>query len=129
MPATFLATPAAPWQSAVLMSYTLRSATLADIEILIHHRHAMWRDMGRDPQFLGMVEPTARAYFTAALPNGGYRGWLVEADGKVVGGAGVVLSAWPGILGSTLPQRAMILNMYVEPAYAVAASHAHSWKP
>ncbi len=99
------------------MSYLLREATLADLEILIHHRRAMWRDMGQPAPVLDAVEPAARAYFTEALPSGGYHGWLAEADRKVVGGAGVVVSAWPGTAGFALPKRAMILNMFVEPEY------------
>lgn len=97
--------------------YTLRPATQTDVDILVHHRYCMWRDMGRDPQQLSMVEPAAREYFSAAVATGGYRGWIAEADGKVIGGAGIVISPWPGILGSALPQRAMILNMYVERDY------------
>ncbi|ABF42552.1 GCN5-related N-acetyltransferase [Candidatus Koribacter versatilis Ellin345] len=77
----------------------------------------MWRDMGRPASVLEAVNDAARVYFTAALPSGGYVGWLAEADGKIVGGGGVVISEWPGNPGSTLAKRAMILNMFVEPEY------------
>jgi GNAT superfamily N-acetyltransferase len=99
------------------MSYTIRPATLTDLSILIHHRNSMWRDMGRDPKLLAIMEPAAREYFNAAVPNGSYRGWLAESDGHVVGGAGVVISPWPGNPGFLLAKRAMILNMYVERDY------------
>lgn len=99
------------------MSFTLREATIADLDILTHHRYLMWRDMGRDPKLLAIVETPAREYFLAALPDGSYRGWLAESDGKIVGGAGIVISPWPGVLGSPLAKRAMILNMFVERDY------------
>lgn len=101
----------------IRIMYSLRPATPADIDTLIHHRYCMWRDMGRDAEQLTLVEPAARTYFTAALPSGAYRGWLAEADRKIVGGAGIVISAWPGMLGSPLAKRAMILNMFVEQEY------------
>jgi GNAT superfamily N-acetyltransferase len=99
------------------MSFTLRPATLADLDLLVHHRRSMWSDMGRDARLLDIMAYAAEEYFAAAVPNESYRGWLAECDGKVVGGAGVVISAWPGNPGSTLAKRAMILNMYVERDY------------
>ena len=99
------------------MDYKLRLATVDDVDVLIHHRYSMWRDMGRELHLLKTMEPAAREYFASAVPDGSYRGWLAEAEGKVVGGAGVVVSAWPGNPGSTLAKRAMILNMYVEREY------------
>jgi GNAT superfamily N-acetyltransferase len=97
--------------------YTLRPATIADLDTLVRHRYAMWHDMGRDPKLLAIMEPAAREYFTAEVANGGYLGWLAESDGQIIGGAGIVISAWPGNPGSTLAKRAMVLNMYVERDY------------
>lgn len=96
------------------MSFVLREATLADIETLIYHRYSMWRDMGLDQHILETMKPAAREYFLAALPKGVYRGWLAEQNGKVLGGAGVLISAWPGTPGCPLASRVTILNVYVE---------------
>lgn len=76
----------------------------------------MWWDMGRrDEPALALMEQAAREYFPAALAEGSYCGFLaVGANGEVIGGAGIVISAWPGVLGQRQPKRAMILNMYVE---------------
>jgi len=76
----------------------------------------MWWDMGRrDESLLRDMEIAAREYFASALVDGSYRGFLaVNSDQQVVGGGGVVISPWPGQLGSQIPRRAMILNMYVE---------------
>ena len=35
----------------------------------------------------------------------------------MIGGGGIVISAWPGVLGQLHPKRAMILNLYVEREY------------
>jgi len=99
------------------MDYSLRVATLGDIDVLIHHRVAMFLDMGYDGRLIEQTEIAAREYFSSAVADGSYRGWIAEAEGQIVGGAGVVISAWPGVPGSRLAKRAMILNMYVEREY------------
>ncbi len=98
---------------------SIRPATVDDIPTLLHHRRSMWWDMGRrDEAILAMLEPAAQEYFSAAVPDGSYRGFLaVNQEGKVIGGAGIVISPWPGQFHQPQPKRAMILNMYVERDY------------
>jgi GNAT superfamily N-acetyltransferase len=102
-----------------MTDFTIRPATVKDVSILVRHRRMMWWDMGRrDETALDLMEKGAREYFSSAVRDGSYRGFLaVNEDGKVIGGAGVVISAWPGVLGQRQPKRAMVLNMYVEREY------------
>lgn len=103
----------------MIAGITIRAATATDITVLIHHRRMMWWDMGRqDATALDQMEVAAKQYFSAAIPDGSYRGFLALTDsGEVVGGAGIVISPWPGSFDQKLPRRAMILNMYVEKPY------------
>ena len=98
---------------------SIRPATIADITTLVHHRRMMWWDMGRrDDAALADMEFAAKEYFAKAIPDGSYRGYLaIKGQDDVVGGAGIVVSAWPGSFGQKFPRRAMILNMYVEKPY------------
>lgn len=97
----------------------IRAATDQDVSVLVRHRRMMWRDMGRrDESALELMEQAAREYFPSAVRNGSYRGFLaMNESGQVIGGGGIVISAWPGSLGQHEPKRAMILNVYVEPKY------------
>jgi len=99
---------------------TIRAAVGSDIPTLIRHRRMMWWDMGRcqDAAALDVMERAAREYFSAAIPDGSYRGFLAVTDaGEIVGGGGIVISPWPGSFDQEKPRRAMILNMYVEKPY------------
>ncbi|HET7106814.1 MAG TPA: GNAT family N-acetyltransferase [Candidatus Acidoferrum sp.] len=99
------------------MQFHIREADLNDLHHLVHHRRAMFEDMGHcDPALLDRVDQASQAYFTAALPLGTYKAWLAQTpDARVVAGGGVVIADWPGFPGELLPKRAWILNMYTEP--------------
>lgn len=99
------------------MEIQIRKAGIDDLKYLLHHRRAMFKEMGfRDPAVLAQVEESSREYFTEALRTGAYQAWVAENEkGSVVGGGGIVIANWPGYPGENLAKRAWILNMYTEP--------------
>ena len=73
---------------------TIREAELDDLEIILHHRRSMFRDMGEGTvaQLDRMVE-VARPWVARALAEGTYRHWLaVDTPGGVAGGRRADLS-------------------------------------
>jgi GNAT superfamily N-acetyltransferase len=61
------------------MEISIRLATLADIPHLVHHRRAMFVDMGHKiAAELDGADQVAHNYFNAALRDGSYKGWMVE---------------------------------------------------
>jgi len=99
------------------MEISIRRASAEDLTHILHHRLAMFEEMGfRDAAALNRVAAVSREYFTEALRAGAYLGWLAEdADRQVVGGGGIVVADWPGFPGEHHAKRAWILNMYTEP--------------
>jgi GNAT superfamily N-acetyltransferase len=104
--------------SVSLGNMRLIPATVADLETVLRHRSAMFREMsGAYERDLPLFEEASRRYFDAALRDGSYYGTLCEIDGQTVAGGGVVVAAWPGSPMNHEPKRAWILNIYVEPQY------------
>ena len=101
----------------VMSNYRIRSATLDDLDILVHHRLAMFTDMGT-PMDTAAVAHAFREWVTKMLPGGTFRAWLVETpSGEVVAGGGITVLPWPPgpqNLGDTL---AFVYNVYTEPAH------------
>jgi GNAT superfamily N-acetyltransferase len=99
------------------MQFHIRSANLHDLHHLVHHRRAMFEDMGhRDPAVLDRVDQASQEYFSEALRLGTYKAWLAETpERRVVAGGGIVIANWPGYPGESLAKRAWILNMYTDP--------------
>jgi GNAT superfamily N-acetyltransferase len=99
------------------MEIYIREAGIEDLKHLLHHRRAMFEEMGfRDAAVLDRVEDFSREYFSEALRIGTYKGWLAEeSNGRIVGGGGIVVADWPGYPGENHAKRAWILNMYTEP--------------
>lgn len=99
---------------------TIRMATVDDVLIIVHHRRAMFTDMGYpDPEVLDCMQVSFMPYITRALAEGTYRGWLAQtSDGRVVAGGGLIVHEWPSRpVCPAEPRRAYVLNVYTEPEY------------
>jgi len=99
------------------MAYRVRAATLDDVDALVHHRIAMFADMGL-PLDRQALDREFRAWLAEMMPPGTYRAWLVEheTDG-IVGGGGITILPWPPgprYMGRRL---AYVYNVYTEPAH------------
>ncbi len=95
---------------------TIREAGAADLEIILHHRRSMFRDMGEGSvEQLDRMLEVARPWLERALADGSYRHWLaVDSSGVVAAGGGVLLSPWPANPHDPCTERAVILNVYTE---------------
>jgi GNAT superfamily N-acetyltransferase len=99
--------------------YTVRPATPADLDIVLHHRRRMFEDMGfTDPRAMEAMFRSSTPLLSTGLANGRYRGWLVEAGPEgVVAGGGVIVLDFQSHPIDPRPQRAWVVNMFTEPAH------------
>jgi GNAT superfamily N-acetyltransferase len=115
------------------MGYRARPATLDDLETLVHHRIAMFADMGV-PLDEQMLRGSFAEWLRQLMPSGAYRAWVAEdADARIVAGGGATIIPWPP--GPQYPgnRLAFVYNVYVEPRHrrrglAKLLMHAiHQW--
>ena len=100
------------------MDIAIRQATLNDLPELLRHRRGMYEDMGhKDGSALAGMVSTSENYLQQALADGSFRGWVAEANGRVVAGAAILISPWPSHPYDQQCRRATILNMYVDPKF------------
>ncbi len=96
----------------------LRQATIADVDIILHHRRSMFADMGRgDDKAREAMAAAARPFIEAGLEAGTYRGWLIEVDRRVVAGGGIAFAPFQPTPFDLSPRRAWIVNVYTEPGF------------
>ena len=94
--------------------YRVRQATLADIDVLIHHRIAMFEDMGIILD-VDALSAAFRAWLQNLMPGGTYRAWLIETPaGEVVAGGGMTVLPWPPGPRSMHDRLAFVYNVYTE---------------
>jgi GNAT superfamily N-acetyltransferase len=107
-------------------AFVVRPATVADVEIVAHHRVGMFRDMGRTtPDVIEPLRAASIAALREMMPRGEYVGWLASPAGepaRIVAGAGVQLRRV--LPFPTRPHvavahgsEAIVLNVYTEPEY------------
>ncbi|CAM3561399.1 Ribosomal protein S18 acetylase RimI-like enzyme [Deinococcus saxicola] len=106
-------------------AFTLRPATPADADAIQAQRDAMFTDMGSDTARVRASSAPSLEWLRGALADGGYSGVLIEKDGKVVAGAGVLWQLLPPSPRTVTPLRAYILNVYVSPPQRGQGLAAH----
>ena len=100
----------------------IREATCAgpDLDAIVHHREAMFRDM-RNPGVaaLSAMSASFRPWLRRKMEGGEYLAWLaVEPDSSIAAGLGLWLMDWPPhMIGAGSRWRGNILNVYTEPAH------------
>jgi hypothetical protein len=97
----------------------IRRATIEDLGLILHHRTAMFSDMGyRDESRLALMRASSEAFLRSGLVDGTYRGWLAaSAGGRVVAGGGVAIVPWSGSPEDPAPRRGWVQNVYTEPPF------------
>ena len=104
--------------------FRIRSATVADAQILARHRCEMWLAMNDlRPEGYDDMHAQCVRYFEAAVAEQAYAGWLIMTESDiVVAGGGLLLrriAPFPLENGLTCPseRQAHILNMFTEIEY------------
>ena len=98
-------------------TYRFRPATFDDADLLVHHRIAMFVDMGMvfDHEVL---ERAYRTWLGDVMPAGTYRAWVAETDrGEIVAGGGITLLPWPPGPRYVGDRLAYVYNVYTEPGH------------
>jgi GNAT superfamily N-acetyltransferase len=97
----------------------IRPGGFADLTHILHHRRAMFIEMGKgDENALDRMQQASERYLREALPNGTYRTWLAQTEGgRVVSGGGIAIVPWPGNPDFPDSRRGWILNIYTEPEF------------
>ncbi len=100
-------------------SFLMRAGTAADAETVVHHRRAMFTDMGyRDREWLEEMSRAFLPWVREKMEAGEYLAWFAVApDGSIAAGAGLWLQEWmPARVGRN-SRRGYVLNVYTEAPY------------
>ena len=97
--------------------YSVRQATLDDVETIIGHRHAMFDDMGVDEAGVLSQETRFRQWIVRHMQEGDYVSWLALQGEVVVAGAGLWFHDW--LPGPFSPDgvRGYVCNVYTDPPH------------
>ncbi len=88
-----------------------------DADALVHHRIAMFTDMGV-PVDRAELDREYREWLSRMMAAGTYRAWVVEDDrGKIVAGGGVSVLPWPPGPRYMGDRIGVVYNMYTELAH------------
>ena len=90
----------------------------ADLELICRHRAEMFREAGRAHDVLETMTDHFRPWLAQHLASGTYFGFVLEEQGEVAAGIGLMVLDWPPHPAhATQARRGYVLNVYVEPQY------------
>jgi GNAT superfamily N-acetyltransferase len=94
----------------------IREATRSDSKWILHHRIAMFKDMGEPADELSETTKLTEQYLEDDWTKD-YLYFLVEDDSKVIGGCGISTFRIPPQLSQPSGVYAYLSNMFIEPDY------------
>ncbi|WP_424952098.1 GNAT family N-acetyltransferase [Deinococcus sp.] len=90
------------------LAVQIRAARLEDAGIITRHRYP-----GEMGEHLAVYEDWLPTVFIGGV----YLGWLAQSDGRVIGGAGLLLINWQPSRTDPHPLRGRVVNVFVEPDF------------
>jgi GNAT superfamily N-acetyltransferase len=103
-----------------LETFTIRRATLADVDTLMAHRRGMFHDMGyHDAAALDDMCAKFRPWLIAKMEAEQYLAWLAMPSGEevIAAGAGLWIMDWPPHMVGAQARRGNVVNVYTTPEY------------
>ena len=92
--------------------WTIRQATVDEIERLVDLRMAMFDAMGLlDEENRERIRSDCHAYFEATLPPEVFRVWIAEIDGEPIASIGLVVHSIPPGPSNRVGKRGYIMNL------------------
>jgi GNAT superfamily N-acetyltransferase len=105
-----------PQQDYGMTDFKIRRATLADLDTIIYHRHAMFVDMG-----MSNVENSTAAFrkwLPDRLAKEEYLGWfVVDSSERIIAGAGLWLIDWIPSPFEITTRRGYLMNVFTDEAH------------
>lgn len=100
-----------------MSAYRIRPARLEDIPVLVHHRRAMFSEMGLPGDYSRMEREFA-GWAREGMAGGIFHGFLALAEsGEVAAGGALSLLPWPPSPADPGHRLAFVYNVYTEPAH------------
>ena len=91
--------------------YSIRPATIAEVETLVELRLAMFEAMGIERSELALAIAPMRIYFEQHLPTGAFRVWVAEHQKVPIAAIGLVIHSVPPSPWNITGKVAYIMNL------------------
>lgn len=102
----------------VALKFILRPAEITDIPLLVELRLAQMQSMQRhDRESLDRLATATETYLRLHLPDGSFRAWVTELDGKIVTSGGLVIRQAPPTYSNLSGREGYLMALYTRPEF------------